>query len=541
MNNSMNYQTIRMNNESIVIVPGSKFTKNELKSRLHSMDIDANDIQDKNSLINLYESTLSNNYNKFKIFKKLREDTEIYNSKLGLRQRESILASNNNTMPNNSKNNIINTTYEVKPFNSNNIKQHDLNIIKSNISNISKGGNSYNTNSFINSNNEVLSNIIGNLSNNNHSLLKNSNKNTNNYLSINNNYSIDNNISQISKNNRFINNTNKDMNNRNILNNRNNSINNINNKSSNEYYQEENKNKKMSNQNYREEKNTGINRNNNSKNSFIENSSNDNSKVYTQNPEPNYQKRNQSIFHSMINNNSSSNNFSYYNKNNNTYSSYNPFNDNKRRVIIEDIKQSSILTNMGEDVSNNHREPDEQSNYSIFSNFKDFKNSPLYKNRKKICLHIAISFLIVILVIGGFYLLSSFWDTLTDPGSIINGIFGFIGFLFFGFIRYFYITIPLIILLFLMFIYLKKYLFKNKCEQTFNKILEDLMKNERNSIRINEDDIFINYFQNSGIKYEKFVKKYLPILRNMRRDNPRLKSYSKLINGKTAIYWELLY
>ena len=119
----MNYPMIRMNNESIAIMPGSRFTKNELKSRLHEMDIDSSNIQDKNTLVNLDESTLNNNYNKLKILNKLRKDTEIYNSKLGISQRQSIQASNANTMSNNSKTKIINISTDVKPFNPNNTIQ----------------------------------------------------------------------------------------------------------------------------------------------------------------------------------------------------------------------------------------------------------------------------------------------------------------------------------------------------------------------------------------------------------------------------------
>jgi len=133
----MNYPMIRMNNESIAIMPGSRFTKNELKSLLHEMDIDSSNIQDKNTLVNLYESTLNNNYNKLKILNKLRKDTEIYNSKLGISQRQSIQASNTNTMSNNSKTKIINISTDVKPFNPNNTIQEDINI-KSINSNINK-------------------------------------------------------------------------------------------------------------------------------------------------------------------------------------------------------------------------------------------------------------------------------------------------------------------------------------------------------------------------------------------------------------------
>ena len=135
-----------MNNESIILIPGSRFSKNELKSRLHEMDIDASNVQDKGILVNLYESTLSDNKNKFKIFNRLRKDTEMHNSLLGISQRQSLQASNANTMSNNSKNKIINISSDVKPFSSNNNIQQDFNMAKSININTNKGENSYNYN-----------------------------------------------------------------------------------------------------------------------------------------------------------------------------------------------------------------------------------------------------------------------------------------------------------------------------------------------------------------------------------------------------------
>jgi len=608
MKNSMNYPIIRMNNESIVIMPGSRFTKNELKSRLHEMDIDSSNIQDKNTLVNLYESTLNNNYNKLKILNKLRKDTEIYNSKLGISQRQSIQASNANTMSNNSKTKIINISTDVKPFNSSNTIQQDINI-KSINSNINKSGNLYDK-TYISSNNPVQdSNNTGqfgysenqiensynsnnynyrgsrnfqnssnqnNIQSNNQSILNNSNKYNNINSSNNNNYSYYTNASQIS----FQNNNDSLMN----------STNNNN-------YNMNNRNNKSYNQQYQEEINTDINRTNNNNlnniikyNRNIEDSSGNNNKIFTnvrtpdQNPQNYQNNNNQSIFSSMINNKSSSNNYdnsrnSYnpYNNNNNSNnnynSSYNTSNSNNnnlinqnqnnysRRVIIEEQNQPSPILSNEEEIANNRnsnryandvnrnanyvnrnlREPDEESNYSIFSTFRDFKNSPLYKNRKQICFNMLLSFIILTLVIGGFYLLASFWDLLTDPKSVVEGIFGFISSLFFGCINNFYITIPMIILIFVMIIIIKHYIFKKQCKEIFRKIMDDLAdKSNRNTGNnvISEDDIYKRYVQNLGVKIEVFKKKYLPVLRKMRRNEQRLKTYYDTVNGAQIIFWE---
>ena len=531
----MNYPIIRMNNESIILMPGSHFSKNELKSRLHEMDIDASNVQEKGILVNLYESTLSDNQNKFKIFNRLRKDTELYNSKLGISQRQSLQASNANTMSNNSKNKIINISYDVKPFDSNNTIQQDINMTKSINTNTSKGGNSYNSYNY--NNQEYRVNNTGkfgysdnqmensrNFQSNNQSIINNTNKYNNN-SSNNNNYSYYNNVSQISF----------DNNNDNLMNNTSSSMNNRNNINNNSYKQ-----------NSQKEINTSINRNYN----YTGDSSGNNNKIFTNitTPNPqNYQKNNnQSIFNSMINNQSTKNNnfendknYNNYNNNNVSFNSNNPFNQNNnnysRRVIIEEQNQSALLSN-GETMPNNNRELDEESNYSIFSTFKDFKNSHLYKNRKQICFNILLSFIILSLVIVGFYLLSSFWDILTDPKSIIEGIFGFISSLFFGSIRYFYITIPIIILIVIMIVLFKRYMFKKQCEEIFKKILDNLTTS-RNIIY--EDDIFKRYVQNYGIKYDEFVKEFLPLLRRMRRKDSRLKSHSERVNGKDVTYWEL--
>ena len=589
MNSSINYPIIRMNNESVIIMPGSKFTKNELKSRLHDMDIDASNVQDKGVLVNIYESSLSDNQNKLKILNRLRKDTEMYNSKLGISQRQSLQASNANTMSNNSKNKVINISYDVKPFNSKNTIQQDINMIKSINTNTSKGANSYNSYNYNNNQEQPVNNTgkfgysdnqienrynnysISNYQSNNQSKLNNSNKyNNNNYSNNNNNYSYYNNTSQISvenNNNNLMNNlSNNNMNSINSLNNvSNNNINNsssINNMSNNYMNSKNsindasnnnmNNRNSINNKNYQEETNNDIKRNYN----YIGDSSGINNKIFTNvsTPNPqNYQQnnKNQSIFNSLINsqstnnNNNNFNNDKNYNINNNfSFNSNNPFNQNtnnnySRRVIIEEQNPSTLLSNGEEIQNNNYREPDEESNYSIFSTFKDFKNSYFYKNRKQICFNIVISFIILSLVIVGFYLLSSFWDILTDPRSIIEGIFGFISSLFFGSIRYFYITIPIILLIIFLIIIVKKYMFKKRCKEIFKKIVDNLIKERNSGNTICEDEIFRRYVQNFGINYEEFIKKYLPALRKMRRNDNRLKSYSERVNGKDITYWEL--
>ena len=58
---SKDYPTFTYNNETVIIKPGNQFHSNELRSRLHQMDIDAREIQGKSQLANLYNSTITFN------------------------------------------------------------------------------------------------------------------------------------------------------------------------------------------------------------------------------------------------------------------------------------------------------------------------------------------------------------------------------------------------------------------------------------------------------------------------------------------------
>ena len=102
----MNYPTFTYNNESVIIKPGNQFTMQELKSRLHQMDIDAIEVSSKPELVSLYESTLRDDRNKFKLFDRLQKDTILYNSKMGI----SVNTINDRMNPERSK--VIGLKYE---------------------------------------------------------------------------------------------------------------------------------------------------------------------------------------------------------------------------------------------------------------------------------------------------------------------------------------------------------------------------------------------------------------------------------------------
>ena len=51
---SMNYPMFTSNNESVILFPGSRFSKKELLSRLHEIDPNIDNTLDKNNLIKIY-------------------------------------------------------------------------------------------------------------------------------------------------------------------------------------------------------------------------------------------------------------------------------------------------------------------------------------------------------------------------------------------------------------------------------------------------------------------------------------------------------
>ena len=87
--------------QTVLLIPGSRFTKKELNSRLHQMDVQYNQSnQSKSYFINLYENALKYDVNKKKIFDKLLKDTIYYNN-----VQNSITNNSRNTIETPPKNN----------------------------------------------------------------------------------------------------------------------------------------------------------------------------------------------------------------------------------------------------------------------------------------------------------------------------------------------------------------------------------------------------------------------------------------------------
>ena len=134
---SSEYPNFIHNNERLIIKPGKEFTTNELKIRLKTMGIDANNMQSKLALEKLYDLTIKTDENKLKIFHKLKHDTEINTfNKLKKKQKNMDLLPVNDIPTNkqvNLQNNMyINNNRKVQIKRANKITEESINNIETN-------------------------------------------------------------------------------------------------------------------------------------------------------------------------------------------------------------------------------------------------------------------------------------------------------------------------------------------------------------------------------------------------------------------------
>ena len=580
------YPSFKFNGESISIIPGRYFSKNDLKNRLHLMGIETNNIQEKSILINLYESSLKDNKNKLKVISQLKKDTENLNARKNMSIRQS-LPSNFKSF-NNSTNKMTNISCEVNPFNS---KEQLINIIKPMHTN--KG--QYTQNPFISTsisqiqssnNNSINFSNISNI-NNQKNNFKNSyeskdNINNNNNSSFISNQEIyfkqnehkDNSFNDNSKSRIF----NQEHENEFNGNNNNNISNNIGNSNSNSNYNIKNNNGISYNQQYEEKLNNYYKINDSKKLTYQENNYKKNSHLNNDDNRKTYTNiSNQILYQNKDNNPLNSNLISkdqeYYNTlTNQEYKDlHNIHNDgnninNSNNIRLSsnlnyqksnmDNLQNSSVENLDKnitprekeeivDISNNlrKRDEDELSTFSLFST-SNFKNYSLYKNRKYICVHIVILSLILICTILILRFIDNSWDSITElPRRIIEATYSFFSSIFFGAYNYWYISIPFIILCVIFFSYFKKNYSKEKCKKILKKIEQDLIinNNYNDNMGITEDQIYQRYFKNDGISYKLFIKKYLPILMKLKQKVPKIRVYSLIQDENiNVVYWKIL-
>jgi hypothetical protein len=560
-------------------MPGSHFSKNELKTRLKELGLKNINNQDKSYISNLYDSVLSNEKNRQKLIQFLRKDTNNMNLKLTINPRQSMPAFHsflNNPM----QNRYMNISSDVKNLDSFS-REQQINLVRPMHTNKGKyaqnpfisgisGQNFYNSyNNEINKKIKYNDNIhsfnynSNNPSENNEIKIDNANlNNSNNFM--NNTYNVNleknnlSNISKINNNSSFLSDNNNLFKNNGPKPNEETKIdiyNNINNRS----YRNKNntEEEKINTEQTEDVPHNSYNQNvleyNESKNLDIDNiettpDGNDDGN--------NYKKHSKRLTYQP---NSLKNDIYSNNQKNRRTLTNKSHSININEIPYNEVRQNiSTISNNNINLSNNEqeeniyvqkkKEPDEVSVYSTFSfftAFENFKKYPLYKNRKFILIHLLILLAILCIAISLFRAINNSWDSILDFFSGTSSFFGnmlsYIYSLILFPINYWYISIPIVVLIFVFYIIMKKYLFKKRCQEIYERIVKDLSENENDDRRITEDDICRRYSQLYGINYNTFLEKYLPMIRKLRRNDKqnRLKISAENDNYQNYIYWSL--
>ena len=567
-----------LDNEEFFLLPGSRFSAKELKARLKEMNINVYNSQDREYLKQLYDSAIQDYNNRVKILHRLRRDTEVTNLRLNQSDRQPMPYNLNisGNLPQNKVMNISQDNLNLNP----NLRQKQIN----------KGKPLYN-NDMDYSHNQPISNMKGYNEYNNRNSYDN-NFNLNNINRENNydyNKQIQNNqyrndsydMNNYSNNNEYNNKKPSYNNNYQNYNNQYEKINiDINDNTNNNIIQQYSYNQKTKREigdknkyNFKKKSNNNIHIIPESKyeNDSDEYDNNDNNNYMNQ---PNYQKIN--IIPEKIQTKNKRKDTPY--KSNNTEDNIllNPKNRQMINNIGQDNENSFIKALYeGIEVNNNKlnskdkdnnddndnkkinnkketinakKDDDDKSFFSFFSVFENAKKSPLYKYRKFILIHLMVLLAFLLISIGFLQLIynhhesimnfiSDIFKILTDPRRILNLVTSFISALLLGPIHYWYVSIPLLVIGFVLFILMRKYLFNKRCKEIIEKIVEYLQNGENENI--SEEDIYKKFVQTYGITYNKFLKKYLPKLNKMRRSDNRLKQSSMKINEKVYVFWEL--
>ena len=578
------YTSFILDNEEYFILPSQNFSTQEIKARLKEMNINDNNTRDREYLKHLYDSAIQDYSNRLKIINRLKRDTSHTISRLNLSETKPF-PYNMNTSNDISQKKEANMSYEINnryphmrentvnlrkpkiiikminaPQNQDNkyinrlnqdMNEHRLNLNNLNQPNI---GYNYNNRQIVNDNNKY-GNYPYDVNN-----LKQNNEYNNNFNNINNNTK---NLNEYHRNNQYEE-INTDINDdRNETNKRNpnqekldqiaEKIKNYNFKRrmNNIHIIPESKYENVPEEYENDSDNNNLNYNNQYKSqtiniipkkiNFQQNINNADyqpNKIQDERIDLNSQnklKKNQI----ETNNNNSFINALYQgievrNKDNND----NNNNENNNNKNQKNKKENNI----------DKKDDDEKSSFSIFSAFENFKKNPLYKYRKFILIHIIILLIFLIISISLLHLIynyreniinffSDIFNILCQPRRILDLLTSFISVLFLGPIHYWYISIPALIILFVFYIYMRKYLFKKRCKEILEKIVKHLKNDENNYI--SEIDIYKRFVQPYGISYDKFLKKYLVQLHKLRRNDNRLKLSSMKKDEKIIVFWEL--
>ena len=582
---SSEYPSFNFKGEKIIIIPGSHFSKNELKTRLKEIGLKEINNQQKDYLSKLYDSLLCNENNRLKLIQLLRKDTNNMNSNLAKSQRQSMPA-NINISNNSAQYRVMNISNEiqslypgsreqqinlVRPIHTNKGKYAQNPFISGNFSQNFNYDNSYNNE--INNKNKYNDNINSFNPNSNYmsvkSELKMDNvKNKNNFMNNTYNVSIDkNNLSNISKKN----------NNSSFLT----DINNLFKNRGSKQYEEDNSdrynnnyinNRLLRNKPPFEEEKIYTNEIRDSQNNIPNNSYNNDQCIQEFHESKNLDLDNLDTTPDGNNYKKPSKRLTYQpdSLKNDIYSN-NPkkrktLNNMKHSLNINEMPYNSVMQNISTNSNNNintsnnenkeekiyiqnKKEPDEVSTYSafsFFSAFENFKKYPFYKNRKFIFIHLLILLAILCIAISLFKMISNSWDNIVEffSGSkeILDSMLSYIYSLILYPVNYWYVSIPIIVVIFVLYLIMRKYLFKKRCEEIYERIVRDLENDIENESRsISEEEICRRYSRLYGINYKRFLNKYLPQIRKLRRSdkNNRLKLSAINDNDKDQIYWRI--
>ena len=587
MSTDSSYTSFILDNEEYFIFPSQNFSTQEIKARLKEMNINDNNTRDREYLKHLYDSAIQDYSNRLKIINRLKRDTSHTISRLNLSETKPF-PYNMNTSNDISQKKEANMSYEINnryphmrentvnlrkpkirikminaPQNPDNkyinrlnqdMNEHRLNLNNLNNLNQPNIGYNYNNRQILNDNNKY-----GNY-NYDANNLKQNNEYNNNFNNINNNTK---NLNEYHRNNQYEE-INTDINDdRNETNKRNpnqekldqiaEKIKNYNFKRrmNNIHIIPESKYENVPEEYENDSDNNNLNYNNQYKSqtiNIIPKKINFQQNINNADYQPNKIQDERIDLNSQNklkkNQIESNNNNSFINA---LYQGIEVRNRNNNDNNKEDNNNNNNQKNKNENIIDK-KDDDEKSSFSIFSAFENFKKNPLYKYRKFILIHIIILLIFLIISISLLHLIynyrenilnffSDIFNILCQPRRILDLLTSFISVLFLGPIHYWYISIPVLILLFVFYIYMRKYLFKKRCKEILEKIVKHLKNDENNYI--SEIDIYKRFVQPYGISYDKFLKKYLVQLHKLRRNDNRLKLSSMKKDEKIIVFWEL--
>ena len=545
------YDTFIYSGKKVVIRKGKDFSKNEIKSRLHQMNIDFDLSENsKTYFTNLYDEALYNNSNKIKIFDKLKSDTE----RLGL------LTNNQNYIQNNRRNFISdNEKAEEETIKNKKKEKGKKIIIKDEIINDEQLNSIYNSNERNNINSfkkntksdftNVLANQIRENKQNNRINAFEYNRQKYNNNEINYEEDIENTPYQPYNNLR---NRPQDYSNFNNTN--------YNNKENNIQRRYDN-NKHYGNANINqfqyettEYNNSPINKNERKKELII------NDKNFN-----NLEKKLNDRFRNDYNNKRRLSN--QYNDNYKQKNNYNNLNKNERRNNNMEIYQENESENNNNSINipvnnnkNNLINRKRYRNYALekineenyLEEEENLDNNPDIENKNNIELLLYILFLIIggLLIYFVLKIIFRVSNTLTEgvtqtvrivtnPRRLFRElIWGLIKSILMGILyEYIYITLPLAILSFVIYKLKQRREFNKLCKQ----IIEDIKKDLENKMdkSISENEIIDKYSKKYNIDKNIFIKKYLKALRELRKKDHSLKLSQNNNKGVTETFWEL--